>query len=704
MAGDRRPPSSCSGGYFTNAGGTPVSSIARWNGVSWQPIGSGYPGVVRALAVWNGQLYAGGTTGLQWWDGTAWQLAPTVYGFIHALAVYDGELIAGGAFAIEGVGGLNLARWDGANWLSIGAGAQGGNVNALLVDGGSLVTAGAFNVVNGVAATRVARWDGVTRQSMGAGLSDEVRALTTYNGEVVAGGGFSASGFVPVQQVARFDGANWQPLSSGLGSGSGVHALAAYGAGLVAAGEFSHIVSPPIFADRVAVWNGAQWQPLQPGINGLIQRMAVYGGNLVAAGGFTAIGGQSMVGIASFDGTNWSPLGNAFEFMGCAGCSGVVNDLLVDGSDLVVGGFFGTVGGPANRIARWDGSTWHAYGTGMSHWVNALAVYNGDLIAGGAFTSAGGTPCAFIARWDGSAWHPIGGGFNGQITSLAVYNGELFAGGPFSLAGGNSANQIARWNGVTWQPLGAGVSGIVRRMIVYESDLVVGGSFDFVGGSISSTGVARWDGAVWHAMGNVGNSGVDSFAIYNADLYAGADAWALPSGFTKGIARWDGTTWQPVGGGLNHSAFDLEVFRGELLAGGNFTAVDGAPGAYFAKLTLPVPQLAIGQPGGPATDLYLVNSGLIAGHEYYNVFSFDLAPNGAGSGIWAGLHFIDPNFLFGQVALPLGLPPFHFLATGREQGHGPYTAPPGISFEVLSGDATGGVIGCLSSVARYTTQ
>jgi hypothetical protein len=74
--------------------------------------------------------------------------------------------------------------------------------------------------------------------------------------------------------------------------------------------------------------------------------------------------------------------------------------------ELIAGGEFTTAGGvTANRIARWNGTTWQALGTGMSGgyypYVLALAVYNGELIAGGGFTitTAGGQVSAYWARW-----------------------------------------------------------------------------------------------------------------------------------------------------------------------------------------------------------------------------------------------------------------------------------------------------------------
>ncbi len=50
-------------------------------------------------------------------------------------------------------------------------------------------------------------------------------------------------------------------------------------------------------------------------------------------------------------------------------------------------------------FARWDGTDWQPLGTGMENGVDALTVYNGELIAGGGFITAGGKVSARWARW-----------------------------------------------------------------------------------------------------------------------------------------------------------------------------------------------------------------------------------------------------------------------------------------------------------------
>jgi hypothetical protein len=47
-------------GGFSVAGDMVANNIAAWDGNSWQPLGSGINGSVRALTVYNGELIAGG--------------------------------------------------------------------------------------------------------------------------------------------------------------------------------------------------------------------------------------------------------------------------------------------------------------------------------------------------------------------------------------------------------------------------------------------------------------------------------------------------------------------------------------------------------------------------------------------------------------------------------------------------------------------
>ena len=112
------------------------------------------------------------------------------------------------------------------------------------------------------------------------------------------------------------------------------------------------------------------------------------------------------------------------------------NDVSAVGPGVYVGGQFNAVGGlTAKNIAKWDGSSWSALGTGAENGgvVYAMAIKGDYLYAGGAFGNMGGQPdTKRIAKWDGTAWSDVGGGVpdnNAGIRALVFYGDDLYAGG-----------------------------------------------------------------------------------------------------------------------------------------------------------------------------------------------------------------------------------------------------------------------------------
>lgn len=162
------------GGDFLFAGGTAVRGIARWDGTTWQPLGSG---------VANGTLPA----------------------YVYDLALYGGDLVAVGFFqSAGGVPAANVARWDGLAWSAFGGGVNG-SVNAVAAAAdGSLWVGGSFSQAGGGPANHVARWDGSAWSALGAGIPDTVADLRLRrDGAMVA---------VSVARITTWTGAAWQPL------------------------------------------------------------------------------------------------------------------------------------------------------------------------------------------------------------------------------------------------------------------------------------------------------------------------------------------------------------------------------------------------------------------------------------------------------------------------------------------------------------
>src|SRR5580765_4860694 len=156
----------------------------------------------------------------------------------------------------------------------------------------------------------------------------------------------------------------------------------------------------------------------------------------------------------AFSDANWISLG------GLPGANASVRAAAVDASgDLYIGGTFTGVGGViANHIAKWNGSSWSALGSGMNSNVLALAVSGSNVYAGGNFTTAGGSAANYIAKWNGSSWSALGSGMNFYVFALAVSGSDVYAGGRFTTADGSAANCIAKWDGSSWSALASGIA------------------------------------------------------------------------------------------------------------------------------------------------------------------------------------------------------------------------------------------------------
>src|SRR5262245_33492972 len=159
---------------------------------------------------------------------------------------------------------------------------------------------------------------------------------------------------------------------------------------------------------------------------------------------------------ATFSDTNWISMG------GLPGANGTVSAAVLDASgNLYIGGAFTSVGDvAATNIAKWNGSSWSALGSGVNGSVYALVVSGSNLYVGGDFTQAGASAANGINKWEGGSWSARGSGMGGgsypAVYALAVSGNDVYAGGDFSTAGGVDIGYgIAKWNGSSWSALGS---------------------------------------------------------------------------------------------------------------------------------------------------------------------------------------------------------------------------------------------------------
>ncbi len=377
----------------------------------------------------------------------------------------------------------------------------------------------------------------------------------------------------PIVRVARGDYSKsspddvyWEGGFCSPGCDAYIWAMTVYDNKLIAGGEFT--TAGGVTANYIASWDGSDWSPLGSGMDGFVHALTVFDNQLIAGGYFTTADGVPANHIASWDGSNWSPLGS--------GMDGDVSTLTVYDNKLIAAGNFTTAGGTtANHIASWDGSNWSPLGSGMNDWVRALTVYDNQLIAGGDFTTAGGTTAYFIASWDGSNWSPLGSGMNDWVRALTVYDNQLIAGGDFTTAGGTAANCIASWDGSSWSPLGLGMNSTIHALTVYDNQLIAGGHFTTAGGVIANY-IASWDGSSWSPLGLGMNDWVNALTVYDNQLIAGGSFPTAGGVTTNRIASWDGADWSALGQGMDQFAYALSEYDNDLICGGSFTTAGGA--------------------------------------------------------------------------------------------------------------------------------
>jgi hypothetical protein len=447
--------------------GSTTDHVVKWNGASWESLGSAiaggnafFPTAVAALAVFD--------------DGSG----PALY--------------AAGNFTIAGAGSANyVAKWDGTAWSALGTGLSGGTTYATSLcvyddgTGPALYAGGNFSSAGGVTANYVAKWDGAAWSSLGAGAGSTtgtsayvVETMAVYDHGtgpgLYVGGALNRAGGAPANYVARWDGISWSPLGSG--TNGYVFSLAAYDAGegaqLYASGVFSTAGGIP--ATNIARWDGSSWAALDGNVYGTPPRgsLAVYDdgcGPRLFVGGVNEIDGINAGGIAKWDGEDWACLGAGLG----AVPAGTVRALHShdDGSGRAL--FMG--GGYSQGVTRWNGQRWLPVGSGLvsAPYVDFVAHDDGSGTAhyASVATSPAGSGYG-VARWDGTSWSVLGMtsfSFVGVAALASIDFGsgpELYAGESFASIGGVPSRNLARWNGSTWSGVGGGTNNIVYALAV----------------------------------------------------------------------------------------------------------------------------------------------------------------------------------------------------------------------------------------------
>ena len=619
------------GGDFTLAGGAPAAHLARWNGTSFSTIGAGVNGTVHALRrIIDGTveyMAVGGTfttadgnpaSRIALYFGAV--LIPFGDGFdgqVNDVVLYDNAIYAGGDFDNSGATPLNnLARWNGSQWLDVDSGTDGRVMTLEAIPSGAmqgLYVGGDFDEFGPgpIASPSIARWQGGTWSALGPGIAPNVRDLVVWDdgGGIdlyVAGHIDYIGGYVGDQHVIRWDGAAWTTV--GIGTNERAFTLAVHddgsGESLWVGGEFT--VAGLKGCNGIGRWDGANWSPvggvgLNDNVYDLHVSSALGGGpSLFVAGEFAVPGTSQDRGVAMWSGGAWTALGAIQDDFSEVRAVAVFDD--GSGPALFAGGTFSSIGGvSAQRIAKWDGSSWSSLGSGLDGWCFSLEVWNDGtgpaLYAAGGFSTANGVPAEGIARWDGSTFSALADGLSTSLVKdMRAFNDgsgpALYAAGNFDFSGALAVNGIAKWDGSAWSALGSGLTtgggsfpGFGSALEVFDDGfgpaLYVGGNFTAAGGVPDTVRLARWDGSNWSGMPGPIEGVVESLAAYDdstgKSLFVGGNFAEIDDVSYPGIARWDGAAWNNLGLGVNGGVFAMQVWDEgngpQLTVGGAFTSV-----------------------------------------------------------------------------------------------------------------------------------
>jgi len=238
---------------------------------------------------------------------------------------------------------------------------------------------------------------------------------------------------------------------------------------------------------------------------------------------------------------------------------------VVDENHIYVFGKFSVIGvdNPLSNggndfcLAKWNGTQWSAVGTiGTTDNEIKDVCYDADndiLYACGQFTSIYGVSANRIAKFEGGSWSALGSGGTGTIYSCCVdsnYNLYCCGSAYFNVA---STTGLARWNfsGEIWESISSGNNN-TGWDVVYASDndsVYLTGSFSGVDGVANTKLLARYSVAEdqWYSISTFGGSDTQ---IYDID-YAG-DGKLYFGGYTEthgdDVGYYDGTSsWTGYG-------------------------------------------------------------------------------------------------------------------------------------------------------------
>ncbi|MEP7164334.1 MAG: hypothetical protein ABI741_06555 [Ferruginibacter sp.] len=447
------------------------------------------------------------------------------------------------------------------------------------------------------------------------GVNGVVYAVLINGNDVYFGGVFTKAGGIAANHIAKWNASGWSALGTGVNLR--VNGLLFIGTDLYAAGN-----------EGVSKWNGSTWTII--GTVADPQQGNLYAGslakdasnNLYVTGAFGSINGVIANSVAKWNGISWTALGTGLQNPN----GEYLTDVEVLGTDVYVSGGFEHMGSvAAKNVAKWNGTAWSALSSGLEGTGSAyIAVAGGYLYATGEFDLAGAVPVNNAARWNGTSWSALGNGLNNDpVESLFSDGTNIYVSGGFDMAGTVPADGIAKWDGTTWSAVprtGLTFDGkFITAMAVAPGKFFLGGSTD-LNAPLDMHNIASWNGSSWQVIGNgMGDANTDFIncvTVDGTDVYVGGNFVRAGGVLANGIAKWDGNKWSALGAGFFGQVYDIAVIGTKVFASGAFGSSAGVSIPYIAVWDGTIWDTVGTGMNGKVWALEVYNNELYAGGEF----------------------------------------------------------------------------------------
>jgi len=515
-------------------------------------------------------------------NGNVLSWNPDLNSTVFGMCVQGSNVYTGGNFTLAGttarnyVAAFNTSTGAVASWAPEANGAIRDMAYAT-----NLFLCGSFDFLGGGSRSYIMAFDLSTDKLTGWAPAPSyiVRAIYRYNTKVYIGGDFTSVGGTQRYYLASLNSSTgalntWNP---GLSTYNSIYDLLVINDTTYAAGNMSDVTSNYLLSFKSAGTKITTWAPM---MNGAVNCLATYNGQIAAGGAFTYAKWLNTPYICAID-VNTGLAKPAFA----ASLGYICRALLVKGSILYAGGDFTT----ANSTTRTYAASFNKTTGVLQSWnptpnnvVFDLATDGTYIYAAGQFSmmnvSARNGLASMNATGTGAvqSWNPNA---NAGAAFRAIYisGAKVFVGGTCSMFGAAARTNFAVVDtDAVLQSFAPNPTSAVYDITGDATNLYVAGTFTMISSTarnylvsylLSNNTLRSWDP-------NIVGTNVQAVSLLTNKVYFGGNFTSVKTTARTSLASVDNSnsavlqSWNPV---LNSAVICVSASADDIFAGGTFS-------------------------------------------------------------------------------------------------------------------------------------